>query len=137
MKWNYAQALYRTTAPRSTISARRRDARGRGTDARRVLGGAHPLEWRLRAICESREPRSGAREHARRRECARCGLETTKHTALEAPAHLPVEGPREVVQLVGRLVHARVREGDARQIGHANPGIVGLKRTARSARPSN
>ena len=52
-----------------------------------------------------------------------------KHAALlKPPAHLPVEGPREVVQLVRRLVHARVREGDARQIGHANTGIVGPQR---------
>ena len=43
MRWTYAEALYWTTAPHSTISTRRGDVRGDSErTARRVLGGAHP-----------------------------------------------------------------------------------------------
>ena len=57
-----ASALTRTRLPRSTISARPwRRSRTRDGRARRVLGGAHPTRWGLRALCETREPRYHAR----------------------------------------------------------------------------
>ena len=58
-RWYYAVALYCPPAPRWTISARPwRTLEDADPIARRVLGGAHPLTEGLRAICETREPRS-------------------------------------------------------------------------------
>ena len=42
MKKSYGEVSNRADGPRSTISTRGGDARGHGTNPRRVLGGAHP-----------------------------------------------------------------------------------------------
>ena len=103
------------TAPRSTTSGRD-DAGGDGTISQRVLGARIRPQWHMRVPGETREPSSAP---ARRRRRVSHHVKKKKRRDYLSPAHLAVEGPREVVQLVRRLVHARVREGDARQIGHA------------------
>ena len=73
MPWHYARRSTRTTGAtlddlREAVTTLEDAER----TARRVLGGAHPPQRRLRFICETREPRSAPARRRRLRARNAC-----------------------------------------------------------------